>query len=246
MKKILLSVRPKWCELIFSGKKKIEVRKDKPLQVQVPFEVLVWCTKGKYSIIQNIHTPTIKANGLYKLPNGTIQNGWEGNTADYHKVGTGPRLLHGGIIGSFTCDAITRYEGEFWDDDTYERIQEPYEPSDFAEYGEYEYDTIGENGVFCGKGIELSKLSCLSWHELRNYVGQGLKDFYGWHISETRLFDTPRPLSEFRKSCGKTFPCGRCGYSELVWNNGEKQFDYVCKRPSLTRPPQSWCYVEED
>lgn len=108
------------------------------------------------------------------------------------------------------------------------------------------YDTIGENGVFCGKGIELSKLSCLSWHELRNYVGQGLKDFYGWHISETRLFDTPRPLSEFRKSCGKTFPCGRCGYSELVWNNGEKQFDYVCKRPSLTRPPQSWCYVEED
>lgn len=112
MKKILLSVRPKWCELIFSGKKKIEVREDKPLQVQVPFEVLVWCTKGKYSIIQNIHTPTIKANGLYKLPNGTIQNGWEGNIADYHKVETGPRLLHCGIIGSFICDKITRYEGD--------------------------------------------------------------------------------------------------------------------------------------
>ena len=214
MKKILLVVHPKWCKMIFNGKKTIEVRRNRP-KLEPPFEVLVYETKGKTKYwSQPLSIPYTEGRGK--------------------------------VIGSFICDKITRYESEFWDDDTYERIQEPYEPSDFAEYGEYEYDTIGENGVFCGKGIELSKLSCLSWHELRNYVGQGLKDFYGWHISETRLFDTPRPLSEFRKSCGKTFPCGRCGYSELVWNNGEKQFDYVCKRPSLTRPPQSWGYVEED
>lgn len=214
MKKILLSVQPKWCELIFNGKKKIEVRKDKPLQVNLPFEVLVYETKGKTKLWP------------YPLPIPYTEGS-------------------GGIIGSFICDEITRYEGEFWDDDTYERIQEPYEPSDFAEYGEYEYDTIGENGEFCGKGIEFKKLSCFSWNELRNYVGQGLKDFYGWHISEPKLFDTPKPLSKFKKPCGRTMPCARCGYSELIWNNGEKQFDYVCKRPSLTRPPQSWYYVED-
>ena len=134
----------------------------------------------------------------------------------------------GKVIGSFVCDRVEEYEGEFWDDDTYERIQEPWEPSDFAEYGEYEYDTIGENGEFYGKGIELSKQSCLSWNELRKYVGQGLKDFYGWHIIDPKLYDKPRELGEFRKVClnGK---CSDCIYEE-------------CK---ITRPPQSWCYVEE-
>ena len=134
----------------------------------------------------------------------------------------------GKVIGSFVCDRVEEYEGEFWDDDTYERIQEPWEPSDFAEYGEYEYDTIGENGEFYGKGIELSKQSCLSWNELRKYVGQGLKDFYGWHIIDPKLYDKPRELGEFRKVClnGK---CSDCIYEE-------------CK---ITRPPQSWCYVDE-
>lgn len=153
---------------------------------------------------------------------------------------------NGKVIGSFICDKITRYESEFWDDDTYERIQEPWEPLDFAEYGEYEYDTIGVNGEFCGKGIELSKQSCLSWKELRNYVGQGIRNFYGWHITEPKLFDKPRALSTFRKPCGHSISCGRCGYSEMIWDNNYEQFDYVCKRPSLTRPPQSWCYIEED
>ena len=135
----------------------------------------------------------------------------------------------GKVIGSFVCDRVEEYEGEFWDDDTYERIQEPWEPSDFAEYGEYEYDTIGENGEFYGKGIELSKQSCLSWNELRKYVGQGLKDFYGWHITEPKLFDKPRALSEF----------GNYKTEWVQWYHSDDKVFYP-----LTRPPQSWCYVE--
>lgn len=46
MKKVLLSVHPKWCELIFNGKKTIEVRKNIP-KLEPPFEVLVYCTKHK-------------------------------------------------------------------------------------------------------------------------------------------------------------------------------------------------------
>ena len=161
----------------------------------------------------------------------------------------------GKVIGSFVCDRVEEYEGEFWDDDTYERIQEPWEPSDFAEYGEYEYDTIGENGEFYGKGIELSKQSCLSWNELRKYVGQGLKDFYGWHITEPKLFDKPRELGEFYRAL-----------PEKVLENGEydcrKEWDVLCidapeggdycaecpfgGRVPLTRPPMSWCYIEEE
>lgn len=150
------------------------------------------------------------------------------------------------VIGSFVCDRVEEYEGEFWDDDTYERIQAPWEPSDFAEYGEYEYDTIGENGEFYGKGIELSKQSCLSWNELRKYVGQGIRDFYGWHITEPKLFDKPRELCEFYAPCRKgketaDESCKGCSYAFKGVSTGE----IICDN-AITRPPQSFCYIEVD
>lgn len=159
----------------------------------------------------------------------------------------------GKVIGSFVCDRVEEYEGEFWDDDTYERIQEPWEPSDFAEYGEYEYDTIGENGEFYGKGIELSKQSCLSWNELRKYVGQGLKDFYGWHITEPKLFDKPRELREFYTKCDKTgdCECEDCLHLQVVLSSYPCDDDVytwcgVDNKKPISRPPQSYCFVETD
>lgn len=43
---IMLPVRPKWCELIASGKKIIEARKTIP-KCDVPFKVYIYCTKDK-------------------------------------------------------------------------------------------------------------------------------------------------------------------------------------------------------
>lgn len=151
----------------------------------------------------------------------------------------------GKVIGSFICDKITRYESEFWDDDTYERIQEPWEPSDFAEYGEYEYDTIGENGEFYGKGIELSKQSCLSWNELRKYVGQGLKDFYGWHITEPKLFDKPRDITEFALYGKCAEDCDEYDICARDSEDGRMSCKFF-KRTFLKRPPMSWYYIEAD
>ncbi len=45
MKAIMISIQPKWCELIASGKKIIEVRKTKP-NLDTPFKVYIYCTKG--------------------------------------------------------------------------------------------------------------------------------------------------------------------------------------------------------
>lgn len=220
MKEILMSIRPQWCEKIFNGSKTIEVRKSRP-SIPTPFKVYVYETKGKTKYwSQPMPIPYTEGRGK--------------------------------VIGSFVRDRVEEYEGEFWDDDTYERIQEPWEPSDFAEYGEYEYDTIGENGEFYGKGIELSKQSCLSWNELRKYVGQGLKDFYGWHIIDPKLFDKPRELGEFYTICNKygDDSCGDCPYLAV------EQCSFPCDdcvdtwcsvdniKP-ITRPPQSWCYVED-
>ena len=47
MKSVLISIRPKWCELIASGKKTIEVRKSRP-KLETPFKVYIYCTKDKH------------------------------------------------------------------------------------------------------------------------------------------------------------------------------------------------------
>lgn len=243
MKKILLSVRPKYCELIFNGKKTIEVRRTRP-KLEPPFEVLVYCTmpKERWSVGHQIfHNDT-----LYTLPTGELKTGDALELrADWLGKYNEDNFLNGKVIGSFICDKITRYESEFWDDDTYERIQEPWEPPDFSEYGEYEYDTIGINSEFYGAGVELSKQSCLSWNELRSYVGQGIRNFYGWHITEPKLFDEPKEFYELYAPCKKNKQtadenCKGCAYAYKGVTTGKIYCDNV-----LTRPPQSFCYVED-
>lgn len=43
MKAILLSIRPNWCKLIWSGMKTVEVRKNRP-KLETPFKVYSYCT----------------------------------------------------------------------------------------------------------------------------------------------------------------------------------------------------------
>lgn len=46
MKSVLISIKPKWCELIASGRKTIEVRKTRP-KLEAPFKCYIYCTKDK-------------------------------------------------------------------------------------------------------------------------------------------------------------------------------------------------------
>ena len=39
MKSVLISIKPKWCDLILSGEKTVEVRKTKP-KVEPPFKCI--------------------------------------------------------------------------------------------------------------------------------------------------------------------------------------------------------------
>ena len=162
MKSVLLSIQPKWCELIASGEKTVEIRKTKP-KIETPFKCYIYETKGKTD------TPFMDEDGHI----------------DFHGRGQ--------VIGEFICDFIAEFEGEFWDNKTNEDIREKYEPSDFAEYGEYEYQIIAQNG----EANWLCKKSCLDWEELRKYIGQGINDFYGWHISDLVIYDKPKELNEF-------------------------------------------------
>lgn len=46
MKSVLISINPKWCELIASGKKTVEVRKTAPKEV--PFKAYIYQTKKRW------------------------------------------------------------------------------------------------------------------------------------------------------------------------------------------------------
>lgn len=42
-KAVLISIRPNWCKLIWSGMKTVEVRKSRP-KLETPFKVYIYCT----------------------------------------------------------------------------------------------------------------------------------------------------------------------------------------------------------
>ena len=77
---------------------------------------------------------------------------------------------------------------------------------------------------------------CLNQPELIRY-GKGNR-LYGWHISDLKIYDKPRELSEFCIPCKTN--CEDC----------KKPLFYDCweekgKIKVVTRPPQSYMFVEE-
>ena len=73
--------------------------------------------------------------------------------------------------------------------------------------------------------------SCLTVPQVKDYAGwksgmsyADLKDLYGWHISDLKIYDRPRPLSDFTRLRATKF-----GYEPV----------------DIERPPQSWFYVED-
>lgn len=81
----------------------------------------------------------------------------------------------------------------------------------------------------------------LTHEELLSY-GKN-KTLYGWHISDLVIYDKPRELSEFQRY-PKTEHCG-WGECDICRHGDFDQIDeeWFC-RNIITRPPQSWCYVE--
>ena len=120
------------------------------------------------------------------------------------------------VIGEFTCDRIYKI-----DKDSTGFL--------FKAGGLSVYKQAAEEK--CGLRVAMTD------DELHGYLGhcQG----YGWHISDLKIYDKPRELREFKKNNRD------CFYADL----GLAKRDCPdCKNSGcfLERPPQSWCYVEED
>lgn len=208
MKAVLMSIQPKWCELIASGKKTLEVRKTKP-KLPVPFKVYIYCTKDKpylqsrnnmFFYLEDKDTIGGHGPGLYKRLNGTV-------------------------IGEFVCNKV-EYWQHYWKDDV------------------LHID-------------DMSALSCVDFFDLMKYANGGR--LYGFRISNLKIYEYPKELSEFFSVDNEAVK--RCKNRERIYNNPDftngamlpgsylcnDKVDWCvkCKRKPITRPPQSWCYVEE-
>jgi predicted transcriptional regulator len=87
-------------------------------------------------------------------------------------------------------------------------------------------------------------------YKFLDYYLKGQKKGYGWNISDLKIYDKPKELSEFARVCvgvDGTIKCDGCEYYNSESNESIGYFEEcTCNylRP-LKRPPQSWCYVEE-
>lgn len=134
------------------------------------------------------------------------------------------------IIGEFVCDKVDEYN--------------------FHE-GLIEFNSMGLPSRIYGSYLIFAddyKAMCLSYDEVKNY-GKG-KTLYGWHISDLKIYDKPKELDEFRaykfNSINGTDVCGNydCKYYQ---DSGSYIIPPSCAKNEcvITRPPQSWQYVEE-
>lgn len=231
MKSLLMSIQPKWCEKIANGEKTIEVRKSRP-KLETPFKVYIYETQGENKTGTGIFAYGIELKGT--------------------KKGKGK------VIGEFVCDRIDKYTAEFVNDgECYEDVRRVWVDDD----GEEDFEIVTGNDRDNPEDCDLLKNSCLSYAELKRYIGENFHDipFYAWHISQLKIYDNPKELSEFYKPFKYDNTCGgkvvHCGHYEGVgevdfcaYNKGDCSLK-GCKELRnlyrLKKPPRSWCYIQE-
>lgn len=171
MKSVLISIKPKYAELIATGEKTIEVRKSAPKEV--PFKAYIYETKGATEM------PWVDEDGHF------IYKG------------------RGQVIGEFVCDKVMFLT------------------------------PLGLRGFEMRE--EILKSICLTNDDLNAYGG--LKTLYGWHISDLKIYDKPKPIMQFYKPCPIEWKnCPVCEFYSTYTG---------CCMNNIDRPPQSYMYVEE-
>ena len=99
MAAVMLSIRPKWCEMIASGKKTIEVRKTRP-KLDTPFKCYIYETKGIAEIGHNGDVAYVYHEGRGKVIGEFVCN-------EIREITTVFRNERGEII--------TKCDGNIWD-----------------------------------------------------------------------------------------------------------------------------------
>lgn len=203
MKAVLISIQPKWCELIANSKKTVEVRKTEP-KLETPFKVYIYCTKNKKQWLRKIDNFVCK---IFITENRDVLGRTDkvksviGDTTTFVENGG----YNGKVIGEFVCDEIKEF----------------YPTMDLKHLTPRHINMVDESQV--------------NMADLFKYANG--KILYGWHISNLVIYDKPKLLHHFFKPCDG---CDKIGTKRCT----EELTD--CRAKVITRPPQSWCYVESE
>ena len=139
----------------------------------------------------------------------------------YEGNGYDDRLFSGKVVGKFVCDKIIE-----WQYDKGHQYYVEY-PDDCTSYFPYLKCHSEATGLKCS---EIEKL------------GKG-KPLYGLHISDLKIYDKPKELSEFERPCTYKGICYSC---ERFRPNGiPLPAPYGFCETKITHVPSNWCYVEE-
>lgn len=159
---------------------------------------------------------------------------------EWHDYETGKiSRIDGKVIGEFVCDKIDRI-GKCGINNNFDYC--------YLSLNEWGNDDIE---------IEIRDIqeSCIPKNELNAY-GANSSCLYAWHISDLKIYDTPKKLSEFYKPCKNKYQyCEVCAYGSIIIPSDEEEYalyhggfyeryETVCHN-TVTRPPQSYMYVEE-
>ena len=236
-KAVMLSIRPKWAEKIANGEKTLELRKTEP-KLETPFKVYIYCTKGRDLLREvdcwNTKTKNHKTN--YRIINLDFCTN---------------KIVNGKVIGEFICDKVDNFYcasvpylkennlgyGQFIDNGVY-KVSSWHEGIVFERNDRFMDSMLNNNDL---------KEMCLSAQEVFDYIGIG-KHLCGLHISDLKIYDKPRELSEFKTPpCEKPEKaCENCKYLVVINTPDMYEVDcFVKNGRRITRPPSSWQYVEE-
>lgn len=174
MNSVMLSIKPKYCELIALGKKTIEVRKTKP-KIHTPFKCYIYCTlpKERFSIGQGNYA----CNDNLYLCDGRVEFG-EG----FEDIGKKTISLNGKVIGEFVCDKI---------DEIHISTELMYE-KEVTGFSERTLNILNQSCLSYDEIIKYSGFTLDNYNAQKEYL-------YGWHISNLVIYDEPKELSEFKR-----------------------------------------------